>query len=65
LSFKEPTQPLRDILECVLMIGDFLRAVAPHRDLGSLIRHAYDKVDLEFIWHKTTDDLPPSQRPLF
>jgi len=29
------------------------------RDLGNLLRHAYDKVDLEIIWHTITDDLPP------
>lgn len=29
------------------------------RDLGNLLRHAYDKVDLEIIWRTVTDDLPP------
>lgn len=29
------------------------------RDLGNLLRHAYDKVDLEIIWQTITDDLPP------
>lgn len=29
------------------------------RDLGNLLRHAYDKVDLEIIWQTVTDDLPP------
>jgi uncharacterized protein with HEPN domain len=29
------------------------------RDLGNLLRHAYDKIDLEIIWHTITDDLPP------
>ena len=28
------------------------------RDLGNLLRHAYDKVDLEIIWQTITDDLP-------
>jgi uncharacterized protein with HEPN domain len=29
------------------------------RDLGNLLRHAYDKIDLEIIWQTITDDLPP------
>jgi uncharacterized protein with HEPN domain len=29
------------------------------RNLGNLLRHAYDKVDLEIIWQTITDDLPP------
>jgi uncharacterized protein with HEPN domain len=29
------------------------------RDLGNMLRHAYDKVDLEIIWQTITDDLPP------
>lgn len=29
------------------------------RDLGNLLRHDYDKVDLEIIWQTITDDLPP------
>jgi uncharacterized protein with HEPN domain len=28
------------------------------RDLGNLLRHEYDKVDLEIIWQTVTDDLP-------
>jgi len=28
------------------------------RDLGNLLRHAYDKVDLEIIWQTIADDLP-------
>jgi uncharacterized protein with HEPN domain len=27
------------------------------RDLGNLLRHEYDKVDLEIIWQTVTDDL--------
>jgi uncharacterized protein with HEPN domain len=29
------------------------------RDLGNLLRHAYDKVDLEIIWQTMADDPPP------
>lgn len=29
------------------------------RDLGNLLRPAYDKVDLEIIWQTVTNDLPP------
>jgi uncharacterized protein with HEPN domain len=28
------------------------------RDLGNLLRHEYDKVDLAIIWKTVTDDLP-------
>jgi len=101
LSFKDPIQPLRDILESALSIEDFtlgmsfeqfredpktvaaverkflfigeaavrLGREAPVivadvpwrqiRDLGNLLRHDYDKVDLEIIWQTITDDLPP------
>jgi uncharacterized protein with HEPN domain len=30
----------------------------PVRDLGNLLRHEYDKVDLTIIWQTVTDDLP-------
>ena len=101
MSFKDPIQPLRDILESALSIEDFtlgmsfeqfredpktvaaverkflfigeaavrLGREAPVivadvpwrqiRDLGNLLRHDYDKVDLEIIWQTITDDLPP------
>jgi uncharacterized protein with HEPN domain len=106
LSFKEPTQPLRDILESVRRIEDFTAGmsfeqfredpktvaalerkfpvigeaavrfgreaplIVPDvpwrqiRDLGNLLRHAYDKVDLEIIWQTITDDLPPLKAAL-
>ena len=35
------------------------------RDLGNLLRHAYDKVDLEIIWQTITDDLPPLKTAVF
>ena len=101
MSFKDPTQPLRDILDSIKMIEEFttgltfeqfredpktvaaverkflvigeaavrlgreaslIAAGVPWReirDLGNLLRHAYDKVDLEIIWQTITDDLPP------
>jgi uncharacterized protein with HEPN domain len=34
------------------------------RDLGNLLRHAYDRVDLEIIWSTVTDDLPALKHAL-
>ena len=35
------------------------RPVAQHQGIGNFLRHQYDRVDLETVWHTVTDHLPP------
>lgn len=71
-QFREDPKTVAAVERKFLVIGEaavrlgreaaFIVADVPWRqirDLGNLLRHAYDKVDLEIIWQTITDDLPP------
>ena len=53
MPFREPTLSLRDILDGIDMIVQFVRGI------GNWLRHRYDKVDVEMVWNTVIDDLPP------
>ena len=71
-QFREDPKTVAAVERKFLVIGEaavrlgreapFIVADVPWRqirELGNLLRHAYDKVDLEIIWQTITDDLPP------
>jgi uncharacterized protein with HEPN domain len=55
---------LLTIGEAAVRLGREAPSIVPEvprrqvRDLGNLLRHEYDKVDLAMIWQTVTDDLP-------
>jgi uncharacterized protein with HEPN domain len=101
LSSRPPDQSLRDILNSIILIEEFIAdvsfdrfcdepmriaAVERHlqkiseaavrlsdqaeilcpgvpwrniRGIGNFLRHEYDRVDLDTVWHTATDNLPP------
>lgn len=100
MSFRTPDQSLRDILNSIIMIEEFIASVSfdrfrdepmriaaverylqkiseaavrlgdqaeilcpgvPWRNIrgiGNFLRHEYDRVDLDTVWHTVTDHLP-------
>lgn len=52
------------IAEAGVRLGEDAPALCPDqpwpniRGLGNWLRHGYDRVDLNLIWHTVTDDLP-------
>ena len=71
-QFREDPKTVAAVERKFLVIGEAAVRLGPEaslvvagvpwreiRDLGNLLRHAYEKVDLEIIWQTITDDLPP------
>jgi uncharacterized protein with HEPN domain len=56
---------LERICEAARRIGDVLDAAYPQaefaklRRLGSVLRHDYDEIDLDWLWRSLTDRLDP------
>ena len=56
---------LQKISEAAIRLGSQAETLCPGppwgdiRGLGNWLRHQYDRVDLETIWHTATEDLPP------
>lgn len=56
---------LQKLSEAAIRLGPQGEALCPGppwndiRGLGNWLRHQYDRVDLETIWHTVTVDLPP------
>ena len=52
------------VSEAAIRLGDEAAAICPGipwhkiRGVGNHLRHAYDRVDLDSLWHTVTDDLP-------
>ena len=55
---------LQKISEATIRLGPQAETLCPGppwadiRGLGNWLRHQYDRVDLETIWHTATEDLP-------
>jgi uncharacterized protein with HEPN domain len=53
------------ISEAAVRLGDQALVLCPGvpwhniRGMGNWLRHQYDRVDVETIWHTVVDDLPP------
>ena len=58
---------LQVISEAAIRLGDQAEVLCPTlpwrniRGIGNWLRHQYDRVDVEAIWHTVVDDLPPLQ----
>lgn len=56
---------LLKVSEAAIRLGDQGPALCPGlpwhdlRGLGNWLRHQYDRVDLQTVWHTATQDLPP------
>jgi uncharacterized protein with HEPN domain len=55
---------LQKISEAAVRLGDNAEVLCPGmpwrniRGMGNFLRHEYDRVDLDTIWHTVTDHLP-------
>ena len=56
---------LQKISEAAVRLSDHAEILCPGvpwrniRGIGNFLRHEYDRVDLETVWHTVTDHLPP------
>ena len=56
---------LQKISEAAIRLGDGAEVLCPGlpwrniRGIGNFLRHEYDRVDLDTVWHTVTDHLPP------
>jgi uncharacterized protein with HEPN domain len=56
---------LQKISEAAIRLGEQADTLCPGipwrniRGIGNFLRHEYDRVDLETVWHTVTDHLPP------
>ena len=56
---------LQKISEAAVRLGDQAEILCPGmpwrniRGIGNFLRHEYDRVDLDTVWHTVTDHLPP------
>ena len=55
---------LQKISEAAVRLGDTAEVLCPGmpwrniRGIGNFLRHEYDRVDLDTVWHTVTDRLP-------
>jgi uncharacterized protein with HEPN domain len=56
---------LQKISEAAIRLGEVAETLCPGmpwrniRGIGNFLRHEYDRVDLETVWHTVMGDLPP------